>query len=184
MRNLIQILGLDQLYTGPMLEEFARKAAKNIDRALNDLGLPRSETLNLTKANLFRTIIFCDDSGSMSNGGLFHQTLKETVKRLVPLATRLNEDSVSLRFINFNGDSKMDQVRENKIDEILDGIKPFGGTMIGAALDRKVVQPLLDILKDGNALKPLLVSIITDGEVRMPLWFQLVLCRLLYQNRD
>lgn len=105
-----------------------------------------------------------DDSGSMA-GALFDKTLRELVHRIIPLATRLNENGVKLRFINFNGDANMDAIKEDQVDAILNGISPCGGTMIGAALDRKVVQPLITNLGVVASLNPMLVTIITDGEV-------------------
>ena len=105
-----------------------------------------------------------DDSGSMA-GSLFNKTLRELVHRIIPLATRLNENGVGLRFINYDGDANMDAIKEDQVDAILNGISPTGGTMIGAALDRKVVQPIITSLGLAASLNPLLVTIITDGEV-------------------
>lgn len=98
-------------------------------------------------------------------GNLFRQTLTETVLRLVPLATRLNEKGVSLRFINFPGDWGYDGLNVDDDEARLRAVTPMGGTWIGAALERKVVGPLIRQLDAGEQLSPLLVSIITDGEV-------------------
>lgn len=184
MGNITQILGLDELYGEEQLRAFAEKASRNIEGALTDMGLPRSATMSLTKVNLFKAIIFCgksherylnrfslrsinvvDDSGSMA-GALYQRVLREAVQRLVPLATRLNERGVSLRFINFNGDGNFNDLKEDDVMAKLDSVNPQGGTMIGAALDRKVVQPLVTSLDHAESIHPTLVSIITDGEVR------------------
>jgi hypothetical protein len=99
-------------------------------------------------------------------GALYQRVLREAVQRLVPLATRLNERGVSLRFINFNGDGNFNDLKEDDVMAKLDSVNPQGGTMIGAALDRKVVQPLVTSLDHAESIHPTLVSIITDGEVR------------------
>lgn len=62
MNNVVQILGLDELYGEEQLTRFAKKAADNTDATLSDLGLQKSDTMALTKVNLFRTIIFCGES--------------------------------------------------------------------------------------------------------------------------
>ncbi|KAF8251004.1 hypothetical protein K440DRAFT_659216, partial [Wilcoxina mikolae CBS 423.85] len=161
--NITQILGLGELYDEEQLRAFAEKASRNIEGALTDMGLPKSATMSLTKVNLFKAIIFCDDSGSMA-GALYNRILREAVQRLVPLATRLNENGVSLRFINFDGDGGFNDLKEDDVLARLDSVRPGGGTMIGAALDRKVVQPLVTSLDYAASIHPMLVSIITDGE--------------------
>jgi hypothetical protein len=98
------------------------------------------------------------------SGSLFNKTLKETVKRMIPLATRLNENAVSLRFINFPGDAGFDNINEGNVDQHLGLVRPNGGTYLGQALERKVVEPLVNSLNFGTGLRPTLVSIITDGE--------------------
>jgi hypothetical protein len=59
MQNMVNILGLDSLYAKEEMTEFAEKAARNINGALTDLGLPQSATMDLIKTNLFRCYIFC-----------------------------------------------------------------------------------------------------------------------------
>lgn len=97
-------------------------------------------------------------------GSLFNKTLKEIVRRMVPLATRLNENGVSLRFINYDGDSNYDDIKEGAIDAYMNTVRPCGGTLLGQALENKVVGPLVNSLNMGADLRPTLISIITDGE--------------------
>lgn len=59
MFNMVNILGLDKLYGEQEMNEFAEKAARNVNAALTDLGLPKSATIDLIKTNLFRCYIFC-----------------------------------------------------------------------------------------------------------------------------
>ncbi|KAF8537736.1 hypothetical protein BDD12DRAFT_204425 [Trichophaea hybrida] len=160
MHNMVQILGLDKLYNEDSLRVFATKAARNIGATLKDLGLPESATIPLTRINLYDTIFYCDDSGSMR--GQRYKIQQETVARLIPIATRLSENEVSLRFINHGEDFRYDKLNADEINQKLSQVHPFGGTQIGTVLDRKIIDPLLRKLR--NLERPLLITIITDGE--------------------
>lgn len=84
---------------------------------------------------------------------------------MLPLATKLNKNGISLRFINFRDDFNFDNITDATLDTYMDKIKPRGSTKLGRALNEKVVTPLVDSLQFVETLRPTLVSIITDGEV-------------------
>lgn len=100
-------------------------------------------------------------------GGRRWKTLKETVERLLPIATRLNEKGIALRFINSNCDSdpKWTNMDAYTAEQELELIKPSGSTNIGHALVTKIITPMLAEMKAKSTFDPILISIITDGEV-------------------
>ncbi|KAI5789450.1 hypothetical protein FPQ18DRAFT_403311 [Pyronema domesticum] len=184
MSNMITFLGLDAMIDEETMTAFAEKAAKNITATLSDLGLPETSTMALTKVNLFETIFYCDDSGSMA--GSRYRMLKETISRLVPIATRLNERGVGLRFINSSTDSAHNHLTQQQVEQAIDNAPPSGGTPIGTVLERKIINPLIMEMANTPMRTPLLVSIITDGEPsgedRSALKNAIIRCKNTLQN--
>jgi len=92
--------------------------------------------------------------------------LAETIYRILPVATRLNEAGVSLRFINYNLDKNFDDLTTPKqVQSALRMVQPAGTTRIGTVLKHKIVKPILTKARAGTLQSPVLVVIITDGEV-------------------
>jgi hypothetical protein len=103
---------------------------------------------------------------SASKGVSRYSLLRKTVSRLVPIATRLNERGVKLRFINYNGDSGFNKLKQQDVERAIDTARPNGWTAIGTVLERKIVNPLLEKVNSSERMRcPLLINIITDGEV-------------------
>lgn len=120
-------------------------------------------------------LIFCkDDSGSMqnvSNVPARVPILKDTLRRVAEFAIKLEPTGISLRFLNYPYDEQgsfdaLDSVAEimEKTEHVyeLDG----GVTQLGIKLNAKVVQPMvIDKVNSGELRKPIIVVLITDGEV-------------------
>lgn len=97
-----------------------------------------------------------------------YDSLLQIVSRFGPIATAVNRAGVSLRFINSKVDAELNGIQEPDImDAIFSSIRPRGFTPIGTNLRRKIIDPFLAGLRNSDAdpKKPLLVVIITDGEV-------------------
>jgi pyocin large subunit-like protein len=96
------------------------------------------------------------------------ETLKDILKRVAELANVLEpQEGMSMRFINYNYDGHFNNLRDTEeIGRIVDAMEPEGGTRLGNVLDEKIVQPMI-VRKaiDGNFDQPVIVLIITDGEV-------------------
>jgi hypothetical protein len=97
--------------------------------------------------------------------------LRETLKRVAEFATKLEPSGISIRFINFNRDGDFDNLTD--VNEIMEKsrVDYSGNTRIGQVLQFKVVGPLLRKANSNSLKKPVIVAIITDGEVRLlALW--------------
>lgn len=100
------------------------------------------------------------------NLGNRNALLAETIYRILPVATRLNEAGVSLRFINYNQDREFnDLTSQPQVAKTLRMVSPAGTTRIGTVLRHKIVKPILAKARANTLVSPVLVVIVTDGEV-------------------
>jgi hypothetical protein len=111
------------------------------------------------------TNVSVDDSSSMNQENRI-PALQETLRRVAEFATKLQPSGISIRFINFNRDGDFDNLTE--VDDVAakSHIDYSGNTRIGQMLQFKVVGPLLRRANSNSLKKPVIVAIITDGEVR------------------
>ena len=95
--------------------------------------------------------------------------LKDTLQRMAKIANSLDKHGISLRFINHPDDSNGQFDKLTSPDEVMSKVSdiyPTGATNIGTVLDRKIVKPMIiDKAKAMTLKKPVMVTIITDGEV-------------------
>ena len=95
--------------------------------------------------------------------------LKDTLGRVATLATILNPDGISLRVLNYDKDENGDfdhLVTEKSITERLERVQCGGDTKLGTILEKKIITPMiLDKARNVILKKPVIVVIITDGEV-------------------
>lgn len=175
LTNIVEQLGLDKSQYPPgqdgvnkLLVDLAKKATENGPPTAKKLGLPSRAVISLTAISLYDVIILADDSGSMKtrrNGKSRFSTLKDTIYNLAPIARDINEEGISLRFINHRTEDYFDNLKDRTmIDKVLNNVTPNDATPIGTSLQRKVLQPLLKRAKDGELKRPALIVIITDGE--------------------
>lgn len=99
------------------------------------------------------------------NGGQRIKALKVFLTRITEITTHFDTDGITIRWINY--DKGHDHVKDvSQIDDIVEN-NPFRGwTKIGTELHNKILEPLvLQPARGGTLKKPVLVLIITDGEV-------------------
>jgi hypothetical protein len=152
----------------PFLANLAEKANALREDPTTDLGKPEN-IKRLTQLSLYRTVIYCDDSSSMSDENRY-EYLIQLVIRIVRIATKIVPDDmagVDLRFINNNFASNLTYT---EVLEAMKRVRPSGVTEIGTNLRKKILQPLVYDMIDSNTSsnpipfeRPLLVCIITDG---------------------
>ncbi|KAE8327130.1 hypothetical protein BDV39DRAFT_193046 [Aspergillus sergii] len=163
MNNIIEEKNLNRFFPkdNPFLE-------KVVDRAVN-LNRDPSNTLNpndLTHLALYQPILYCDDSGSME----FDQRkdhLNDLAQRITSITTRVVPDNegIELRFINEETTGQMSKPTMEEINTIMEKIPFNGWTAIGTNLRTKVLQDYVyKHLDAGTLQRPVLVSIITDGQ--------------------
>ena len=100
------------------------------------------------------------------------ESLKQTLTSVAKIAIALNEPEqnggISLRFINHQNDGQMNNITSvSEIEKAISKVQFSGGTALGTQLRRKVLEPfLVDRLERQKRKldKPLLITIITDGE--------------------
>jgi hypothetical protein len=98
--------------------------------------------------------------------------LNKTLQNISFWATKLEEDGISLRFLNnvqddverFNGLTDAQQ-----IDDLITEVPLRGPTQLGTMLRKKVIRPLeekaMRSKTSGETVRPRIIAIITDGEV-------------------
>lgn len=168
VKNIIDALHLDKVYDPDRLMDLSDKIAKNLSPAMDDLGLPRNKSTanQFIRLNMFEQYFYLDDSTSMTEGSPSRYELqKETVRRLAPLASRLTGNQMHLRFINQPQNEKFNGLNEVTINAKLEEVQIGGATRIGRGLYRKIVKPLMKKFHDETFDCPVIVTIITDGDV-------------------
>lgn len=106
-----------------------------------------------------------DDSSSMNyeQEGARKETLRQTLEEVTKIYDLANENGLLVvRFINNTRGRK--NVVNSKVNSIFDGRKYDGATMIGTALEKRMLLPFVKNKKK-KMEKPLLVMTITDGRV-------------------
>ena len=95
--------------------------------------------------------------------------LKDTLQRMAKIANSLDKHGISLRFINHPDDSNGHFDKLTSPEEVMSRVSdiyPTGATNIGTVLNTKIVKPMIiDKAKATTLRKPVMVTIITDGEV-------------------
>jgi hypothetical protein len=95
--------------------------------------------------------------------------LQDTLERVANFATILNPQGISIRFLNHEGDGSGHFDRLRTVEDIkkMANVPCSGSTRLGGVLNEKIVTPMiLEKAAKGALKKPVIVVIITDGEVR------------------
>lgn len=96
------------------------------------------------------------------------KALKELVRRVTAITTKLDTGGIKLRFINFAEDGDFNDIRTPaEADQVISNVKFKGRrTEIGTGLENKILDPLLFAkVREGSLKRPLLITTITDGAV-------------------
>ncbi|KAI9642900.1 hypothetical protein NHQ30_008634 [Ciborinia camelliae] len=167
VNSFIEDSPIERFFKGkPFIKELAEKAAALQDNP--DTPLCEKDLLPKTiNVSLHQQVVYCDDSSSMRREGRF-----ESQKRLVERITRVSTmilpegEGVALRFINQNVDNA-DNLSFKQIGDTLNSMtyKTNGETEIGTNLKTKILEPMIYSKLETQSLeRPLLISIITDGQ--------------------
>ncbi|KAL2184044.1 hypothetical protein L209DRAFT_757383 [Thermothelomyces heterothallicus CBS 203.75] len=156
--NLSKFTGMDDRFFDTLVEK-TKALRKDIN---TDLGQPEnlSDMINLA---LYKPVLYCDDSGSMRGAG--YECQRKMVKRICSVTTKLVPEGVGVDLHLINHSQDYVDLREEEIDEKLGTISPDGDTKIGTNLEKKILLPFVyKPLESGGLKRPLLISIITDGD--------------------
>lgn len=94
--------------------------------------------------------------------------LKEALIRLTDIITTFDTPGISVRWLNTpNNKEIMNNIKTVAgLNAVLNEVKYRGVTPLGEALDKKIIRPFVKAktVRNKKFEKPVLVSIITDGE--------------------
>ena len=111
---------------------------------------------------------FVDNSYSMTQAKR-RAALEDTLQRVAKFATKLEPSGMSIRFLNFSQDREFNNL--NDVEDIMRKVRAVdydGPTRLGQILYFKIVVPLVFQKEGQNTFtKPIIVMVITDGEVSM-----------------
>ncbi|KAF7790082.1 hypothetical protein EIP86_001032 [Pleurotus ostreatoroseus] len=150
----------DERYLSALIEK-ATDMTKMHDRPLGVPGLIE----RLVRLAMYQVVIYCDDSSSMEDGGLFDMQ-GDVVEKMAQIPGQLrfrnNNVPVEVRFINSSV-----AIRAYKDKDVRDAwrhVRPRGGNKIGTGLRTKILDPFIfDALRQNRRLdRPLLVNVFTD----------------------
>ncbi|KAK2761347.1 hypothetical protein FQN54_001869 [Arachnomyces sp. PD_36] len=108
-------------------KQLAHRAAEVAEELKFEYQLKDDEVPKVAKLALFDIFVLCDNSGSMRLGDRI-QTLNQTVQSIAHWATRINNNGISLKFLNggWDGDGSYDGLTDlSRIDELING-EPVG----------------------------------------------------------
>lgn len=126
---------------------------------------------DVSRIALYTNVVLIDDSGSMKHDPERIPALKRAMDRNINIATTFDTEGVHVRFLNYplkSSQVDLDGIQDTgHMGQIWDDVQWKGGTEIGRMLSEKVLQPfVLEKAMRDELRKPVLVSIITDGQVR------------------
>jgi hypothetical protein len=111
-----------------------------------------------------------DDSDSMEleENGDRQNTLRQVLESVAKIYTYARpEGIVSVRFFNTRQGTK--NVKPERVKSLLEEVDYSGLTMIGTQLKKKILEPFVfNRMERTRMPKPLLVMVITDGDVSSP----------------
>jgi hypothetical protein len=98
-------------------------------------------------------------------------SLSMALKRLTRVVSVMNpQKGISVRFLHHRKDNTWNNITNpNRIQGLLKTVRYWGNTPLGTVLWRKTLQPLISKARAGNVSRPVMVTIITDGEVSISL---------------
>ncbi|KAK6518915.1 hypothetical protein TWF281_003605 [Arthrobotrys megalospora] len=169
--NIVDTMGLNRFF--PKDSDKLRSLAHGLVNFRNvNSPLNTPERLQgLATLSLYKTILLCDDSGSMnapttSNSSMTRiHSQKQIVERIADITSILMPDDggIYVRFLNRK--VTWDKLGKDEVNHKLGFIEPDGGTPLGAAFKREVIDPfIVGNIEAGKQLEsPYLICIITDG---------------------
>ncbi|KAI0551310.1 hypothetical protein F4679DRAFT_539969 [Xylaria curta] len=144
-------------------EELAAKAADlaNSKEAIFDIDPVLAP--KIIKLGVYDFIILCDNSRSMKSK---KQVLGNTLKRLAKVASVFTRTGVSIRFLNHGSisDKDLNNLSPDDIKQRVEKVQFKKGSKLGTALKAKIVDPIIEEAQSQKLKRPVIVTIITDGE--------------------
>ncbi|RPB00003.1 hypothetical protein L873DRAFT_1805781 [Choiromyces venosus 120613-1] len=147
------------------LKRLSRRLSETGQQVCDNMQVSYDHLSDLNKVALYDTVILCDDSGSMKLDGRY-EMMRKAILTISDVCTAFRDEGISVKFLNFKGDKDYNEIHDKKkLDEIIMGINPKGGTRLGTVLRNKIVEPLIiQKAREKKLVRPVLITIITDGQ--------------------
>lgn len=124
---------------------------------------------DLVKLALYDVAFLLDDSGSMRFGDGLIDELKFLLQAVAFASSLFDQDGFTVRFMNSGLEGNNVRTAE-QAEALVNQVKFEGVTPLAGSLHDKILMPLVYNPANRGALnKPVLVIIITDGQVRQGL---------------
>lgn len=163
LTRVVQDNDLHCFYQPAQLRGVASRVAQRVDFAALARGWALNPEIVLALASLalYDVVVYVDDSGSMAQGGRWHD-LRAILDRVTETASLFNDTGIAVHFMN---SSKIGHEIRNQVDvqHLLAGIAPSGLTPTAQQLEAKVLRNILSLAQAHMLRKPVLVICITDG---------------------
>ncbi|KAM0752926.1 hypothetical protein T439DRAFT_323542 [Meredithblackwellia eburnea MCA 4105] len=167
LRQCVQDQNIQAFYPQGSLEPIAQNVARSgaLQKLSTEWRMPLEIAMDLAKLALFDTVLYLDDSGSMTfeEGGSRIDDLKLIISRVAMATSLFDQDGIQVRFMN-------SKIEGNNINNeqaalaLVSQVKFSGLTPLGTALQNKILEPLvLGPARAGRLQKPVLVIAVTDG---------------------
>ncbi|CCX12336.1 hypothetical protein FPQ18DRAFT_342378 [Pyronema domesticum] len=155
------------------VEDLSNNAANNLADPAYPIKDPE-KMASIVRICLYDVCLYCDDSYSMTQENRI-AAQATFVRRFGRVILPMKEGSISMRFINANGNGTWDKMTNmDAMEAAVKGVPYTGYTPIGAMLKSKILEPMLYAKLRAPAKnpakgimtgleKPLFVLVITDG---------------------
>ncbi|KAI5847397.1 hypothetical protein DFP73DRAFT_545186 [Morchella snyderi] len=171
--SFVQAMKFDTFYSedDPYVQKVSDRAAELVRRKAaitsddENTCIP-DDIAGMARVALYDVVLLCDDSSSMQHDRRI-PALQEMVRRIAKITGLFETEGIKVRCLNSSQDGEFNNIRTlEDVEKIMSEMK-FSGlyTKIGTSLWDKILKPLVfDKIDSNNLTRPLLVSIITDGE--------------------
>ncbi|VUC33279.1 unnamed protein product [Clonostachys rosea] len=149
------------------ISDLAEKAASLADHA--ETPICNQELFPKTaQVTMHQQVLYCDDSVSMRNGHRGENrwdAQNQLINRIARVTTYIlpEGEGVYLRYIN-QEIPNADSLSFQETADVIEPLKPDGDTPIGTNLKKKILEPLVYNKLPNDLERPLLISVITDGD--------------------
>ncbi|KAK0656593.1 hypothetical protein B0T16DRAFT_452146 [Cercophora newfieldiana] len=154
----------------PYVQKVAAQAATVVNEIAHDFDIDRKFAPGLVKLALYDFVMLCDNSGSMNLENRL-PALSDALRRIAKIANKLEPAGMSVRFLNHlrDHDGGFDGLKSDEdVAKMMARVRVGGPTRLGQTLRDKIVEPMImQKAREGTLTKPVIVALITDGQVGM-----------------
>ncbi|GAA5905119.1 hypothetical protein JCM6882_000382 [Rhodosporidiobolus microsporus] len=147
----------------PLAERIVSTGA--LTKIISSWNLPLEVGMDLARLALFDTVLYLDDSASMSfaENGQRIEELKKIAGKVATAAGLFDADGIEVRWFNSKKEGNHLSTKAQVV-ELINRVKWDRATPLGTSLEDRVLDPLVHKpAKKGKLKKPVLIVCITDG---------------------